>query len=145
MVAKECLRISRRENVLGNVLQNIRGNTSFLIFGTPFWRNGTFRIYERPFQDAESCQACPYDVRRLLLRFRVVRFQRCEVRGRLNVSHHTVECVTSHRYRGGNTTPLPWRNCEGTLPFGEDILDMRNDCFSRSHIAKDENGQETRL
>jgi len=59
-----------------NVLQNIRGSTSFLVFGAPFWRNGTFRIYERPFQDAGSRQACPDDVRRLLLRFRVVRFQR---------------------------------------------------------------------
>jgi len=48
-----------------------------------------------------------------------------------------VECVTPHRYRGGTE--------KGTLPFGEDILDMRNDCFSRSHIAKDENGQDTRL
>jgi hypothetical protein len=56
----------------------------------PFWRNGTFRMYERAFQDTESCQACPDDVRRLLLRFRVVRFQRCEVRWRWNVSHHNV-------------------------------------------------------
>jgi hypothetical protein len=47
-------------------------------------------MYESPFQDAESCEACPDDVRRLLLRFRVVCFQSCEVRWRWNVSHHTV-------------------------------------------------------
>lgn len=31
--------------------------TSFLVFGELFWRNSTFRMYERPFKDAESCQA----------------------------------------------------------------------------------------
>ena len=53
--------------------------TSFLVFGDLFWRNCTFRMYERPFKDAESCQALPDEVRSLFLPFRVVVFRSCEV------------------------------------------------------------------
>ena len=70
-------------------------------------------MYERPFQDAENCQACSDDIRRLLSRFRVGAFQRCEVRWRWSVSHHTVTV----------------EGLEERLPFREDILDMRNDSF----------------
>ena len=77
-------------------------------------------MYERPFQDAENCQACSDDIRRLLSLFRVGAFQRCEVRWRWSVSHHTVTV----------------EGLEERLPFREDILDMRNDSFFPVHISQ---------